>query len=172
MITLIYEDQQPLFEMSKLIKDYADESICGDFGKFIYFSPSLDSHGPRVKFYGGTKETSTTKNAPSLAFTNTGETEIRLANWMDKKNCPNAFDKDYVKKVEEFVKRLLPILLLVWYGKLDEGHALKFFEGSLTLKKLLSYVEDLEEENLEMIRNAKNLKQLHNLCLNKELYKF
>lgn len=85
MINLVYEDKQSLFEMAKLIQDYADESLCGDFGEFIYFSPSLDSHGPRVKFYGGTKETSTTRKAPTLAFTNNGETELRLEPWMDKK---------------------------------------------------------------------------------------
>lgn len=168
----VLTEREPLFEMEKLIADYADESLCGDFGEFIYFSPCLDSHGPRVKFYGGTKETSTTRKAPSLAFTNTGETTVEVAGWMNKKNCPNAFNKEYVGKIHNFVQKTLPILLLVWYGKLDEARALKFFEGSITLKKLLSFVEDIDEPILDKIKNSNDLYTIHNICLDNNAYKF
>lgn len=167
---IIMEDT--ILEMAKLMSDYADEELCGDFGEFIYFSPSQDSHGPRVKFYGGTKETSKTKKAPSLAFTNLGKTELILQPWMDKKNCPNAFDKEYVEKVHNFIQRTLPILLLVWYDKLDESRALKYFEGSLPIDKLLSYCTDIKEDNLRKIKSFTDLKELHKFCLKNSVYKF
>ena len=170
MITLIEEDM--ILEMAKLIPDYADESLCGDFGEFIYFSPCLDTHGPRVKFYGGTPETSTTRNAPSLAFTNSGVTSLRLQPWMTKKKCPNAYDADYVSKIENFVHNTLPILLLVWYYKLDEARALKFFEGSIDLTKLLSYCTNIDENIINNVRSCKTLSELQNVCINNDVYKF
>lgn len=169
MMRILHEDT--ILEMSKLTADYADESLCGDFGEFIYFSPSLDAHGPRVKFYGGTKETSTIRNAPSLAFTNNGETTIEIAQWMNKKNCPNAFDMKYVAKINNFIQRTLPVLLLVWYYKLDESHALKFFEGGITLKNMLSHVENIES-GLDDIKNAKSISDLHKICTENNVYRF
>lgn len=169
MIQLIKEDS--FMEMAKLIPDYADELLCGDFGDFIYFSPKLHPAGPRVKFYGGTKETSTTRKAPTLAFTNTGETTLELANWMNKKNCPNAFDSEYVEKVHNFVNRLLPILLLVWYGKLDEARALKYFEGAITLTKLLTYLREISENHIKYLRTCETLDQIQEYCLKNNLYK-
>ena len=166
MIKIVNEDI--FYEMSKLTQKYADEELCGDFGEFIYFSPCLDSHGPRVKFYGGTKETSTIRNAPTLAFTNNGETTIELAAWMNKKNCPNAFDNNYIQKISDFIQKFLPILLLVWYGKLDESDALKYFEGDLSLENLLLCVTDTDKD----ITKYKELKSLHDFCINNNIYKF
>lgn len=164
-------EEDIICEMAKLIPDYADESLCGDFGDFIYFSSSLDSHCPRVKFYGGTKETSTTRNAPSLAFTDEGKTEVRVAQWMNKKNCPNAFNQEYVEKVEKFVNKLLPILLLVWYGKLDEGFAQKYFEGFISLKDLLR-TTDVNSDIVANMMNIVDMKELHKFCKKNNLYKF
>ena len=157
-------EEDIFLEMSKLTSKYADEELCGDFGEFIYFSPSLDSHGPRVKFYGGTKETSTTRNAPSLAFTNNGETTVEIAQWMNKKNCPNAFDKNYVQKVHDFIQKTLPILLLVWYCKLDESDALNFFEGDISFSDMTSSI-DVDENVLKEIKKCKTISELHELCL-------
>ena len=165
-------EEDIICEMAKLIPDYADESLCGDFGDFIYFSPSLDSHDPRVKFYGGTKETSTTRNAPSLAFTNEGKTEVKVAQWMNKKNCPNAFNPEYVEKVAKFVNKLLPILLLVWYGKLDEARALKYFEGSLSLRELMTYLCDVGNDIKDQCIDLNDLKKIHRFCLNNNVYEF
>lgn len=170
MMRILHEDT--ILEMAKLVPEFADESLCGDFGEFIYFSPCLDSHGPRIKFYGGTKETSTTRNAPSLAFTNTGETTVEIAQWMNKKNCPNAFDKKYVAKIHNFVQRTLPILLLVWYEKLDEAWALEFFKGNVKFKKLLESLCDLDADIESTVKSSKNLKDLHKVCLENNVYKF
>ena len=170
MITLMQEDM--ILEMAKLIPDYADESLCGDFGEFIYFSPCLDTHGPRVKFYGGTIETSTTRNAPSLAFTNQGVTSLRLQPWMNKKKCPNAYDAEYVAKIENFVHKTLPVLLLVWYYKLDEARALKFFEGSIDLPKLLSYCTGIDESVLDKVKSCSTLSELQDVCIKNNVYTF
>lgn len=169
---MIVLEKENLYEMTKLLSDYADEELCGDIGDYIYFSPSLDAHGPRVKFYGGTKETSSTRNAPSLAFTNDGVTELKLASWMNKKNCPNAFSDEYVNKVSNFINRVLPILLLVWYNKLDEGRALKYFEGAISMRKLLSYCEDIDLEIKNKMMNAVTLNNLHRICKENNLYSF
>ena len=55
-ITILKENKQLMFEMSKLTARNADKSICGDFGTMIYFSEVQAGHGPRIKFDGGTKE--------------------------------------------------------------------------------------------------------------------
>ena len=165
-------EEELICEMAKLISDYADKSLCGDIGDFIYFSPCLSPHGPRVKFYGGTKETSSTRNAPSLAFTNNGNTSLELQPWMTKKKCPNAYNPEYVSKIEKFVHKTLPILLLVWYYKLDEARALKFFEGGISFDKLLTYVTDVEEITLNRIRSCKTMEDLQRVCLEDNVYDF
>lgn len=170
MMRILHEDT--ILEMSKLTADYADESLCGDFGEFIYFSSCLDSREPRIKFYGGAKETSTLRNAPSLAFTNTGKTIIEIVPWMNKKNCPNAFNEKYVAKIHNFVQRTLPILLLVWYEKLDEALALEFFNGNVKFKKLLESLYDLGADVESAVKSSKSLKDLHKICLENNVYKF
>ena len=89
-----------------------------------------------------------------------------------KKKCPNAYDADYVSKIENFVHNTLPILLLVWYYKLDEARALKFFEGSIDLTKLLSYCTNIDENIINNVRSCKTLSELQNVCINNDVYKF
>lgn len=170
VIKIIKEDNSYLYEMSKLTKKYANKAL-GDFGEFIYFSPSNSSHGPRIKFYGGTKESSTTKNAPTMSFDVNGNTQVELVNWMNKKNCPNAFNNDYVIKVENFIKTTLPILLLVWFSKLDEADALEFFKGNLSINDLILCMDVDEVTQIELIK-AHTLKELHKICKTQDLYKF
>ena len=170
MIKIINEDY--LFEMAKLTNVYADTSVCGNIKDFIYFSPCLAGHGPRVKFYGGTEETKSTKDAPTMSFTVTGETKLKLSDWMNKKNCPNGFDADYLNYVKNFIQKTLPILLLVWFRKLGEEHALKYFEGAITLDKALSYVCDIEESKLIKLRKFTTLSELHKFCVENDVYNF
>ena len=40
---------------------------------------------------------------------------------MDKKNCPNAFDRTVVSNLSKFVNAVLPLLLLMWYERIDEA---------------------------------------------------
>lgn len=169
----VINESENILEMSKLIKPQADKSL-GDFGEFIYFSPCLDSHGPRIKFYGGTKATSTTRKSPTMKFTKTGETDVEIYQWMDKKNCPNAFDSEYTNKVHNFIQKTLPILLLVWFEKLDEAWALEYFKGNINLKKLITYIIDIDDKHINNINNIEplTLTKLHKYCLDNNLYKF
>ena len=57
------------------------------------------------------------------------------------------------------------------YYKLDESHALKFFEGGITLKNMLSHVENIES-GLDDIKNAKSISDLHKICTENDVYKF
>ncbi len=158
--------------MSKLRYKYADRSLFDEnFGDFIYFSPVLDSHGPRIKFYGGSKETSTTRNAPSLAFDLDGNTTVILQNWMTKKNCPNAFDNKFLDTLTKAVNSIRPILLLVGFLKLDEADALHYFEGSCSWIDLLNEIQ-VENNIKDKLVECNSMKQLDDLCKKYKLYSF
>ena len=164
----IYEEDTYL-EMAKLVKRKAN-SIYGNIGEFIYFSPCNSSHGPRIKFYGGTADSSTTKTAPSMKFDNNGNTTLELADWMTKKNCPNAFDKHYIENVSKFVKMTYPVLLLVWFNRLDEAEALDYFEGRESLNELLTFVNF---GNIDIdINTIETMSDLDDICQEYNLYNF
>ena len=158
-----------LEEMAKLDFKYAAKSL-GDFGKYIYFSKKNSTHGPRIKFYGGNIETSQTKDSPTMSFDVNGNCKLELASWMNKKNCPNAYDKKYTSKVEDFINANLPLLLLVWFYKLDEADCLKYFEGALKLKDLLEMTYRIPEDIKEQMLKIKTLGKLHNFCIENNLY--
>ena len=157
---------EDIFCMSKLVKKYAMPDVVELIGEFVYFSECNSSHDPRVKFYGGTKDTSSTKNAPSLKFTEDGECEIELAPWMNEDNCPNAYDAKYVANIEKFVKKCLPILLLVWFGHLDEADALQYFQGNIPFTELLADIE------YDIPDSVTDLKSLDAYCRQQDWYKF
>jgi len=162
----IIRAQEEVFAMSKILDKYAIPSVKNDLTKFIYFSESNSSHGPRIKFYGGTKETSSAKDAPTLAFDIDGQCSLELADWMNKKNCPNAFDSNCLNKLHHFVETNLCILLLVWFRHLDEADALAYFHGQIGLNDLTSDIEP--EINQEIF----NLVELDDYCINNNLYSF
>ena len=157
-----------IFCMSKLTDKYADISLTGDFGQFIYFSPVMHSGGPRIKFYGGTKQTNRTKTAPTLVLSKRGAETVELADWMNKQNCPNAFDDEYLSKVEPFANKFISILLLVWFNHLDESDALAYFNGQLSWEDLLESI-DIEDEDL---LDCSTLEELHRYCLLNDYYSF
>lgn len=157
---------EDIFAMSKIVDKYARASIANDIGKFVYFSESNSSHGPRIKFYGGAKETSSTKNAPTLAYDANGNCTLELADWMNKKNCPNAFDANYLNNLESFIANNKVILLLVWFGHLDEADALAYFHGVIEFEDLL------EDISIDVGDNIETLEDLDDYCLNHHLYKF
>ena len=157
---------EEIFGMSKIVKKYAIPEIVNLIGKFVYFSTSNSSHGPRIKFYGGTKATSTTRNAPSLAFTTDGECTIELDSWMDKKNCPNVYNQNYIDNLEKFVKLCLPVLLLVWFEHLDEADALEYFHGNIPFEELLTDID------YNVPTTINNLNELDQYCRDNDYYKF
>lgn len=158
--------QESIFAMSKIVKKYAISEIADDIGDFIYFSECNSTHGPRIKFYGGTKDTSTTQTSPSLKFDIEGNCEIELEPWMNKKNCPNAYDKAYISKITNFLHSYISILLLVWFKHLDEADALAYFHGQISLDELFNCVEyDIPE-------SINSLPKLNTYCSVNDLYRF
>lgn len=166
------DDTYAILEMSKLVPHKANKNNCGNLDVFVYFSPCLDSHGPRVKFFGGTKETNSTRNSPSLTFGINGAEKVLLQKWMNKKNCPNAFDETIINNVKQFVNKTLPILLLVWFEKLDESDALDYFQGIYTFDKLLTCIVDTTDEVKIELLKSKNLDELHDACKRFCMYSF
>lgn len=166
MIT-IKEEHELYLEMARLMGNRAN-SIYGDIGKYIYFSHCNSSHGPRIKFYGGTKDTADTTNAPTMKFDKDGNSEVELADWMNKKNCPNAYDKKYTAKVANFIKMTYPILLLVWFNKIIDAEALLYFQGIISFRELL---EGAEIESLD-INSIETMDELDDFCKKYNLYNF
>lgn len=155
-----------IYAMSKIVDKYAIEPVSKDIGKFIYFSESNTSHGPRIKFYGGTIYTSSTRKSPTLKYTKSGNCSVELASWMNKDNCPNAFDNTYIQKLSNFVANYKSILLLVWFKRLDEGDALAYFHGQIPFSELISDIE------YDIPDTVKSTKQLDEFCLENKLYCF
>ena len=172
MIKLEYMEDKPLFcEMAKLTKKWASKEF-GDFGNILYFSPKNHNGDPRVKFGGGTKETDRTENAPTLSFTKDFHYELILQPWMNSDNCPNAFDKKYIEKVENFVTKAMPILLFVWFLKLDEADALEYFKGNLTFHEIIAELKDIENKYYDEIQGLNNLDELYEYGMKNNLFTF
>lgn len=157
--------------MTTLNEKFADISRVGHIDKFIYFSECNSSHGPRIKFYGGSERTERTKDAPTFAFSPEGAADSPLLQpWMNKQNCPNAFDNDKIKSIKNFINNNLPILLLVWYNHLNQSYALKYFEGSFSFEDLLDEVRS--KEDIMDIMDCETMEDLDIYCRQHELYWF
>ena len=157
-----------IFGMSKIVERKADLSRTGAIHDFIYFSECNDSHGPRIKFYGGTAETRTTKTAPSMSFGLNESSKVILQPWMNKQNCPRAFDKNVLKDLRNFIAKNKPILLLVWFQKLDEADALDYFHGHMNWSELLKAVTDIEH----ISESVSSMDELNTVCIEHNLYTF
>lgn len=167
---IIYYDD--IFCMSKLTSKKADISLTGKIYGFIYFSESLAGHGPRIKFDGGTSETSTSQTAPTLLLSKNGAGDVELQSWMNKKNCPNAFNDKIINTVVDFADKFISVLLLTWFRKLDESETLDYFQGRESLDELLDTIINVDNDTYNEIQNCKTLDELHEFCLSNKLYKF
>lgn len=163
---------EDVFVMSKLTAKKANTAITGKIYGLIYFSEALAGHGPRIKFDGGTAETCTSQSAPSLLLSRTGAGEIELQDWMNKKNCPNAYDKSVTNAVRNFADRFISILLLTWFRKLDESETLDYFQGRESFEELLSTIVCVSDDIYDEIQTCETLDELHQLCQQYDLYKF
>lgn len=161
--------QEDIFAMSKISSKYAVPDVKQNIDNFVYFSECNSSHGPRIKFYGGTKETSTTKEAPTLAFDVDGNCEVELADWMNKKNCPNAFNDDCINKLSDLINRYLPVFLLVWFKHLDEADALAYFHGQISLYDL---IDSTDLGLTEVLSKDFTLEDVDKICRTYNYYKF
>lgn len=166
----LVHNHEDSFCMDKIMERLADPSITGVIHNYIYFSPVNGGHGPRIKFYGGTKETSTTQKSPAFGFDKTGPTEVKLMPWMNAKNCPNAFDEAFLDDIRTFIGSHLAILELVWHNHLDEGIALAYFHGQLSFQDLLNEIDYAEK--YEAIDTLKSEDELNEFCKQNDLYKF
>lgn len=155
-------DKDDIFAMSKIKKEYSRSDITNLIPEFIYFSEIRAGHGPRIKFYGGTKQTKNKEDLPSIRFEPYSDvTEVETLPWMNKKNCPNAYDPDVLNKLREFIQYVKPVLLLVWYRQVDEADALEYFHNHLSLQDMLekndSYLEPCTLEYLDSYCRDHNL---------------
>ena len=134
-----YSEVDNIFGMTMIRSENMDKSRTGGIDINVYVSDMQASHGPRLKFDGGSKETRRGRNAPSYPFNSKGLGDgAILEPWMNKKNCPNAFNKDVLESIREFIDRLLPLLLLNWYGFVDPDICEKYITGNVNLKSVLS----------------------------------
>lgn len=159
---------EDVFCMSKLSEKYVDMSVTGKVHGYIYFSECNDSHGPRIKFYGGNSKSKNTKDAPSMSFSTDGEPELVKSHSLNSKDYPYAFDNSVVSDVKNFIKRNRPLLLLVWFRRLDEADLLEYFCGRLSFEDLLRCIDCPDGE----IQECDSMKSLHETCKLLGLYKF
>lgn len=155
--------------MSKLLQRKASTEVKDLIPEFIYFSPVLAGHGPRIKFYGGTKETSTTDRSPTYTVTQNGAGELALQSWMNKKNCPNAFNKTVLDKVKGFIDLVYPGLLLVWFQHLDESDLLDYLQGRDSWDSMVSNIT-CGEAAKQKILQCENWSKLDEVCKRYKLY--
>ena len=167
------EVSDEIYSMTKLREKLSDVSRVGNIPDFIYFSESLVGYSPRIKFYGGTSETSRTTDCPSMLMSKEcGAYNIEVLPWHNKKNCPYAFDKAAIRQLSTFVNKNLCLLLLTWFRKLDEAYTLKYFEGSYSLNQLLNKLTDASEDLKNQMLDCNDLESLHEICKENELYSF
>ena len=133
-------------------------------------SKSVPEIGPSVRFYGGTTATEITPCAPSLGFDIYGNCEVIIGEWMDESNCPNAFDPVFVKKITAFVHKHLPLLILLYLGKLRLSDALDYICGKDSWEIMLSGISHIPDEEYLRLQNADNPFELHILAFETGLY--
>ncbi len=171
-IKISYDKGKPLMEMSKLMNEELDKSLFKNLDcRFIYFSQVQAGHGPRIKFDGGTSQSDTTQTSPSITFDKNYNFEVKLAGHMDKKSCPNAFNKQIIDTLKKFITKFLPILLLTWYEYLDDGYVGMFFRGTKTYVDLLCSARIPLDIKDEFIR-CTTLEKLDEFCRKNDLYNF
>lgn len=162
-----YSDE--VLGMSKLLQRKASDEVKHLIPEFIYFSPILAGHGPRIKFYGGTKETSTTDKSPTYTITQDGAGELVLQPWMNRKNCPNAFDRTVLDKIKKFINLVYPGLLLVWFQHLDESDLLDYLQGRDCWNSMLSNII-CDDSTKHEILQCENWSELDEVCKMHKLY--
>lgn len=160
----VINSTEDIFAMAKLSAKYADKSITGEFGDFIYFSRAQHTAGPRIKFNDG-GDLKGTLNAPSLTFDSTGPKDIIG----DVKKYPLLKQTMYINTVRNFVDAFKSLFLLVWYGYLDESDLQKYFEGSLKWDKLISFIEFPDDVVFD---TCESLEDLEKICIKNNLYTF
>lgn len=123
----------------------------------------------RIKFYGGNSKSKNTKDSTIYVFQyRWGNQELVKSHSLNSKDYPYAFDNSVVSDVKNFIKRNRPLLLLVWFRRLDEADLLEYFCGRLSFEDLLRCIDCPDGE----IQECDSMKSLHETCKLLGLYKF
>lgn len=149
----------------------ADTERTGRFQGYIAFGDWTDNdEGICVRFHGGTPFSGHLDHAPVMHFDIYGDCKFALSMWMNKHNCPNLYDEEYISQITAFIQRNLPILYLVYDRYLDKEDALAYFEGKISYEKLLSSVYRIAEELYAGLLTCQNNAQLHIFCVQHQIY--
>lgn len=156
---------------SELTQQMENAKATGQPWDFIAFGPKKDPDlGPLVRFYGGAAATAITASAPSMTFDVFGNCEVLMGTWMNEENCPNAYDKMFVGKVRRFVQQLLPVLFLVYLGRLHAADVMDCLGRKTTWETMLSAITGLPEEDYLRLQYAEDSFVLHRLMFDIGLY--
>ena len=138
---------------------------------FVAFtSKAVPEIGPSVRFYGGFATTGITPCAPSLAFDVYGNCEVIMGEWMNEENCPNAFDPSFVGKITKFVQENLPLLCLLYLGKLSAADAIDYFTGKDKWELMLTGIKDIPDNVYLWLQYANDPFELHKRAFDAGLY--
>lgn len=138
---------------------------------FVAFtSKAILEIGPSVRFYGGTTATGITPCAPSLVFDIYGNCEVIIGEWMNEENCPNAFDLSFVGKVAKFVQENLPVLCLLYLGKLSAADTMDYITGKDKWEIMLTGIKDIPDDLYLWLQYADNPFELHKRVFDAGLY--
>lgn len=156
------KSSQDVFGMSKIKTKHCLPQLKPLIPTFIYVSSMEAGHGARVKFAGGASESNGKFTCPSMSFNTEGNCKLELENHMDRKNYPNCFDTGVLERVEAFIHKCLPILLLMWYGRVDENTCYNYLQD---VDPLIDVVADLGAPS-----SITTLEQLDVYCRQHNLY--
>ena len=80
------------------------------------------------------------------------------------KNRPNVVPDRYdLDTARYFFKRYKVLFSAVWENKLDENNLVAYLTKRITFEDLLNSFEDINEEYIEIITKAKNIKELESI---------
>lgn len=164
----IYGDKG--LHMSKLLQRIASDEVRHLIPEFIYFSHMLRGHEPCIRFYGGTEETSTTYISPIYTIAPDGAGEVVIQSWMNRWNCPNAFDKTVLGRLKAFINLVYPGLLLVWFQHLDESDFRYYLEGVYSWNRMLSNIRCWGDDQKQRILQCETWSELDMVCQMNRFY--
>lgn len=165
-----YYDYSEEFWMSVLRQNRVNPEI-GEIPFDIYISDKLPGkERPLIKFDGGTEKTQGQKTMPSMFVTSTGSGAIELQMFMNKENCPNAYDKDKIAVLDRFLEKYHTILMLVWYKKLEKAEAIRFFKGAESLNQVIQNITDVDETVKDLLQNVTTLQEVADIMMKHRVY--
>lgn len=155
---------EDVFGMSKIYNDRCLNSVKGTIPEFVWVSSQYASHGPRLKFNGGTAESNKKHNSPTMKFDCDGNCQVVYTKAMNRKNCPNAYDSKVIDQLTAFVHTMLPVLLLMWFERVREDICEDYIRGYLPLSEIT--------QQLNCPAYVTTLSQLDTYCRENDLYTF